>query len=120
MEPIKKLPGVTFYVQHSLLNDKAGRVLLDATVEDLELWEEVTKKLDGFRVYAVTDLQAAVVECLQEENKEVKSAYAREVAALREELERAKQRISLLEKEAEEHSKFNEELKKLERHGVIY
>ena len=44
MDPTAKLPGVTFHIQHSALRDKAGSVTLDATVEDIDLWEKVLKK----------------------------------------------------------------------------
>ena len=118
MDPVDKLPGVTFYIRHSALTAKVGAVTLDAVVEDPDLWEHVLKKLDGFRVYTVADLQSALIECMQEENQEAKSTHARELATLREELERNKQRISMLEKAAEEHTKFNEELRKLEIHGI--
>jgi len=96
MEPVPKLPGVTFHVQRSALREKAGEVTLDATVEDPDLWEKVLKKLDGYRVYTVSDLQTALVEVLQEEAKDEKTAHARELAAVREELERTKQELSVL------------------------
>lgn len=125
MDPTAKLPGVTFHIQHSALRDKAGSVTLDATVEDIDLWEKVLKKLEGFRVYTVADLQTAMVECMQEENRDEKTAHVREVSMLREELERSKQELSLLksrqeamDEERKRFKQFEEELSKLARHGV--
>jgi hypothetical protein len=113
MEPNEKLPGLTFHVENTSLQDKHGRVQLDATVNDIGLWDEVLKKLDGFRVYTVADLQTALVEVLQEDQKNMQDGYEQKVQHLTQELERARQRISVLEKYEREAAQLELELAKL-------
>lgn len=113
MEPNEKLPGLTFHVESSSLMDKHGRVQLDATVNDGALWDEVLKKLNGFRVYTVADLQTALVEVLQEDQKQMKDTYEQHIQSLTQELERARQRISVLEKYEREAAQLELELAKL-------
>ena len=113
MEPNEKLPGLTFHIESSSLQEKHGRVQLSASVNDLDLWEEVLKKLDGFRVYTVADLQTALVEILQDEQKETKTVHEQEIESLRQELEHAKQRLSVLEKFEREAAQLEMELAKL-------
>jgi hypothetical protein len=118
MEPVNKLPGLTFYVDASSLKDGHGSVQLSATVKDFDLWDQVIKKLDNFRVYTVSDLSTAVMEVLQEESKEEKEAHAREVAGLRERLERAEAALSHYQLKEKEELRLAAELKKLELHGI--
>lgn len=98
LQPNEKLPGVTFHVNSSRLQGKIGYAVLDAQVEDVDLWDKVLAKLDKFRVYTVTDLQTAMIEVLQMDEKEEQERHAIEVESLRSELERVKQRLSVLEK----------------------
>jgi len=97
MEPNEKIPGVTFHVVSSSLKNKTGKVVLDAVVNDLDLWPEVMTRLDELRIYTVSDLTTAMIEILQEENRELKESADKEVTRLREELERASQRLSFYE-----------------------
>jgi hypothetical protein len=113
MEPNENIPGVTFYVMRSSLKERIGSVVLDATVNDPDLWQEVLTKLNNLRVYTVADLTTAMIEVLQEENKEAKEGHAREVAALREKLERAQQRLSFYEAKERQDKELFEELSKL-------
>jgi hypothetical protein len=117
MEPNEKLPGLTFHVEGSSLQKKHGRVQLDATVNDLDLWDEVLKKLDGFRVYTVSDLQTAMVEILQDDQKQMKESHDQEVQALRQELERLRQRCSVLEQYERDAAQMELELAKLRNLG---
>lgn len=125
MEPVNKVPGLTFHVEKASLKEKHGNVVLEATVNDSDLWDEVLKKLEGLRIYAVADFQTALVECLQDEVRDEKSARAKEAALMREELERTKQELSVLKARQaemdEENKRFKdveEELKKLSIHGI--
>jgi hypothetical protein len=120
MEPNEKLPGLTFHVESSSLQKKHGRVQLDATVNDIDLWEEVLKKLDGFRVYTVADLHTALVEVLQDDQKQMKEEHDHEVQQMRQELERLRQRCSVLEKYEREAAQMEMELAKLRHHGLTY
>jgi hypothetical protein len=117
MEPTDKLPGVTFYVERSSLRDRHGSVVLNASVEDPELWNEVLAKLDNFRIYTVGDLSTAIIEVLQEENKAGKEVHARETAELRARLERAEQQLSLYQAREREEDKLSAELAKLYMSG---
>lgn len=118
MEPMNKLPGLTFYVDASSLKDGHGSVRLSATVKDIDLWDQVIKKLNNFRVYTVSDLSTAMVEVLQEESKEVKETHARELADLREKLERAEAALSHYQAKEKEEIRLAAELKKLELHSI--
>ena len=117
MEPNDKLPGLTFHVESSSLQQKHGRVQLDATVNDIDLWEEVLKKLDGFRVYTVADLQTALVEILQDDQKQMKGEYDKQMRALTQQVEYLKQRCSVLEKYERDAAQLELELAKLRRPG---
>ena len=98
MDPVKKVPGLTFHVEHSELKSKLGIAELHADVEDPDMWDAVLEKLDGYRVYTVKDLQESVLEVLQSENKEEKAEHARREEAMRQELECLRQENSLLKK----------------------
>jgi hypothetical protein len=113
MDPTDKIPGVTFFVQSSSLRDKQGQVQLDATVNDTELWDEVLRRLNGHRIYTVSDLTSAMIDVLQEDNRVMREEHTREVAALREQLQQAQQRVSFLEESSKRERPIVEELRKL-------
>ncbi len=97
MEPITKLPGVTFFVDRSSLTGRVGRVVLNAEVNNPDLWSKVVAILENFRVYTIENLQVAVVRTLQEENQEERERAARDKAHYTAENERLLQRVSILE-----------------------
>ena len=109
MEPVNKVPGLTFHVEHAELSARLGKAEVHADVNDPDMWEKVIEKLDGFRVYTVEDLVSSVVSVLQDENKEAKTEHAKQVEALRQELGHAKQRVSFLEQQNAEYARCNAE-----------
>lgn len=68
-----RLPGVTFNVKYistratAIPGRMAGKVELDATITDRELWEVVKKKLDGLKVYASGTYKDEMIDALGEE-----------------------------------------------------
>ena len=118
MEPNNKLPGLTFHIESSSLQQKHGRVQLDATVNDADLWDEVLKKLDGYRVYTVADLHTALVEVLQDDQKQMKEEHKQTMQQMQQELEYLRQRCSLLEKYERDAAQLELELAKLRNLGI--
>jgi len=106
MEHDERIPGVTFFVEEATQNptnnpklQARGRVVLEADIVDDKVWDVVTKKLDGWRVYEGADLSQAMIEAAQlrrkraeEEAEKLKTEYQRELETLR-------QRNSFLEEE---------------------
>jgi gamma-glutamylcyclotransferase (GGCT)/AIG2-like uncharacterized protein YtfP len=107
VEPVNKLPGLTFHVETAQLTNKLGKAEIHADVNDVDMWEQVITKLDGLRIYTVEDLATSVMEVLQTENKEEKMAHARQTEELRQQLETLKQRNSFLEQQNAEYARVN-------------
>lgn len=113
MEPNEKLPGVTFHVVRSSLQERLGVVVLDASVNDPDLWQEVLTRLDELRIYTVSDLSTAMIQVLQEDNRELKEATDKEITQLRERLERAHQRLSFYEEKERKEQELLQSLHQL-------
>jgi len=76
------IPGVTFWVNSAEYKDSAtfvakGTVHLTADIDDLEIWEEVIRRLDGFRAHAIDDFQRQMLLSLREENEQLTAESAR-------------------------------------------
>lgn len=99
-----EVPGVTFHRVSSAImgTTQAGvktvRVVLDATVADDELWEDIEKKLgEGLRMYKGEDFHTAVLDAVKADLTDVE----RENQQLTRELRREKDSRELAEKELE-------------------
>lgn len=109
MEHDDKIPGVTFAVEDASLFPPPpkkgapkeqqhavalGRVLLSATVNDLDMWKEAVDKLRNLRVYTVEDLATEMIEISQERAKRAEEALARTIQEKDAEIARLKQQVS--------------------------
>jgi predicted RNase H-like nuclease (RuvC/YqgF family) len=66
------IPGITLYMKEKELTPCAGKlfkstgfVTLRAEINDLNVWDQVTDKLDGMTVYTVNGLTEAIVQAAQ-------------------------------------------------------
>jgi hypothetical protein len=76
------IPGVTFWVESADYKDSAtfvakGTVHLTADIDDLEIWEEVIRRLDGFRAHAIDDFHRQMMMSLREENEQLTTDTAK-------------------------------------------
>jgi hypothetical protein len=99
-----EVPGVTFHFVSSALTGtarpeiKTVRIVLDATVTDDELWEDVKKKLEeGLRLYKGEDFHTAVLDAVKADLGDLQ----RENEGLTRDLRREKDARVLAEQELE-------------------
>jgi glutamyl-tRNA reductase len=106
MQHDEKIPGVTFFLtkgeQLPPVNDKhlaRGQVILDCEITDFEVWKEVLEKLNGLRIYTVSDLAEAMVTISQKKHKELQEEFHKYKVALNTQLQQLRQKVSMLEAE---------------------
>jgi hypothetical protein len=88
------IPGLTLWVEaadyKAATTFKAkGTIQLKVDIDDLEVWEEVIRRLDGMRVHAIDDFHRQLMVSLQQENQELhaqSNRLAEENRAIREEI----------------------------------
>lgn len=134
MEHDERLPGVTFYVESAekLPTDpggqvKRGRVILEANINDFDVWDAVTKKLNGWRVYEGSDLSQAMVEAAQsrrrraeEEAEKLRQETDSELQQLRQKLSFSEDEIRQLRKSLAEYQKALTERDELLKKAVSW
>lgn len=96
--PVDQIPGITFHVEASSRSGSAvfkarGRVQLTADIADIEMWEEVVRRLEGFKVYSVDDFYQQIMLALRHENERLTYELARVTELRRTEGEQAAQRL---------------------------
>jgi hypothetical protein len=99
------IPGVTFHVVRSeysgagVLNDRVklrGAVHLTAEIEDKDIWDEVIRRLDGYRVYSIDDFSQQLVLVMKDEREAAVKKLAEVQEEARVTAERAAQIIRFL------------------------
>jgi FtsZ-binding cell division protein ZapB len=108
MEHSSKLPGVTLYLVKSELKQAPGAdgnrhatLHLSAKVEDTAIWDRVVEKVNGLRIYTVSDLATALIEVTQMEAKEALEKSTAEKEKLQQENQRLLQANSLMRAQLE-------------------
>jgi len=107
MEPVEQIPGVTFRLEKARQlppppNEgcvAGGEVVLRATIQDLDLWEQVIRQLQLLRIYTVKNLAEQMVTVSQKRAREAEEKLARVQTSSGGELEQLRQRVSFLEYE---------------------
>lgn len=109
MEREEGLPGVTFTVEDATLlppppkksapKDQEhavalGKVVLRATVNNLDVWKEAVDKLRYLRIYTVEDLATEMIEISQERAKRAEEALARVIQEKDAEIAKLRQQAS--------------------------
>jgi hypothetical protein len=109
MEHDDKIPGVSFSVDDATLlppppkkgaakgQEHAvalGRVVLRATVNDLNVWKEAVDKLRNLRIYTVEDLATEMIEISQERAKRAEETLAKVIQEKDAEIAKLKQQVS--------------------------
>ena len=110
-----RIPGVEFSLEQAdvkKVNGKTvGTVVLEAHVNDLDMFDDIQDKLDGLKIYAVEDFQTQVNELLREDNEELESAIETAKRNQTQAEERLKQSESFRSKREEELQRENQALK---------
>jgi hypothetical protein len=83
-----EIPGVTFHVEMSGISGgtatmKNGYVRLRAEISDEQIWKDVLKRLDGYRVYAIDDFYQQLMISLRRENEALEKQLAKTKEELR-------------------------------------
>ena len=114
MQHDEKIPGVTFFLKKGEQQPPAnkdhlarGEVILSCEITDLEVWKEVLEKLNGLRIYTVSDLSEAMVAISQKKYAELEAEFHKYKIALNSQLQQLRQKVSLLEGENEAFKKAN-------------
>lgn len=114
MQHDEKIPGVTFFLkkgeQLPPSNDKhlaRGQVILDCEITDFEVWKEVLEKLNGLRIYTVSDLAEAMITISQKKHRELQEEFHKYKVSLNSQLQQLRQKLSMVEAENEEFRKAN-------------
>ncbi len=104
MQHDEKIPGVTFHLakgeQLPPINDThlaRGQVILDCEIHDYEVWKEVLEKINGLRIYTVSDLAEAMVTISQKKYKELEEEFHRYKINMNTQLQEQKAKSSRLE-----------------------
>lgn len=115
MQHDDKIPGVTFFLkkgeQLPPVNDKhlaRGEVVLDCEIHDYEVWKEVLEKLNGLRIYTVSDLAEAMVAISQKRHTELQEEFHKYKVIMNAKAQRLEQRVSMLEAENSAFREANE------------
>lgn len=129
MQHDEKIPGVTFFLtkgeQLPPVNDThiaRGEVILNCEITDLEVWTDVLEKLNGLRIYTVSDLAEAMVTISQKKHKELEEEFHKYKIQMNTQLETLKAANSRLEAQAQAFKEANEkwvEWAKREAEGKI-
>lgn len=98
---VDQIPGITFHVESSSRSNIRGRVQLTAEIKEAEMWEEVVRRLEGFKVYSVDDFRQQLLIVLRQDNELLTAQLASEREARREENERAFYNQTLMSTEHE-------------------
>ena len=107
MERDESIPGVTFSVMDATLfppppkkgkNQEhavaLGKVVLSATVNNLDTWKEAVDKLRNLRIYTVEDLATEMIEINQQRAKRAEETLARVIQEKDAEIAKLKQQVS--------------------------
>lgn len=98
-----RLPGVTFSVVESNYHGAAagivGNVRMTAKIDDVDLWKEVVRKLNGYRIYTVNDLSATMIEVTQKKLAKAEEELEGQRRRFHAQLENLRQKNSFLEAE---------------------
>ena len=82
MQHDEKIPGVTFHLakgeQLPPVDNRhlaRGQVILDCEIDNFDVWKDVLEKLNGLRIYTVSDLAEAMVTISQKKHAELKEDF---------------------------------------------
>lgn len=126
------IPGLTLWVETADYKAATtftakGTIQLKVDIDNLEVWEEVVRRLDGMRIHAIDDFHRHLMVSLQQENQELHARttkLAEENRAIREEIDHStsmttvlvnslKARIGEQEREIQHYQNLQEDTKRL-------
>lgn len=115
MQHDEKIPGVTFFLtkgeQLPPANDShlaRGQVILDCEIHDYDVWKEVLEKINGLRIYTVSDLAEAMVSISQKKHVELQDEFHKYKIQMNTQLETLKAANSRLSAQVEAFKEANE------------
>lgn len=111
------IPGVTFWVESSeqsgsVTHVAKARVTLTADIDNIEIWEEVKRRLNGFRVFSIDDFNQQMMAVLRRENQDLKERVSLAETTARNSKIEADQATELIGQRYEEMSQQNAQLLK--------
>lgn len=114
------IPGVTFYVLSSnkagsTTHKAIGTVSLRATIDNLEIWDEVIRRLNGYRVFSVDDFNSQIAIALRSENVGLVAKLDKTERELAHQRQITEQTLSVLGKENHELKERAEHLRQILR-----
>lgn len=72
-----RIPGVVFTLENTETKKVKGKlvaeVTLQAHINDLDLFDAISEKLDGLKIYAAEDFQMQVNDLLREDNDDLEN-----------------------------------------------
>jgi hypothetical protein len=115
MQHDEKIPGVTFHLQKGEqlppANDEhlaRGEVILGCEIHDLEVWKDVLEKINGLRIYTVSDLSEAMVSISQKKYRQLEEDFHKYKIQVNTQLEELKAANSRLEFQSNAFKEANE------------
>lgn len=115
MQHDEKIPGVTFFLlkgeQLPPANDKhlaRGQVILDCEITDFDVWKDVLEKLNGLRLYTVSDLAEAMVTISQKKHSELQEEFHKYKIMMNTQLETLKAANSRLQAQVDDCMEANQ------------
>lgn len=79
--------------EHKPMEARA-HVLLTAEIYNIEVWEQVVKKLDGLTVHTVTDFAVEIVEVMEATHKKEKERLGQDLIAKDAKIAQLEQQLS--------------------------
>ena len=92
-------------------NDKhlaRGQVILDCEITDFDVWKDVLEKLNGLRLYTVSDLAEAMVTISQKKHSELQEEFHKYKIMMNTQLETLKAANSRLQAQVDDCMEANQ------------
>ncbi len=116
MEHNERIPGVTLHLKEATESQPLsggryrGAIELLADITDLDIWNAVAQKLDGMRIYTVSNLSESMIEVSQRKARKAEEELRKQGLESSNELEQLRAALSLLNAELNQAKAVNRQL----------